>query len=455
MLALLLSSWIASAGPIELILHNPVGRTRPADVCDVRLCTSLVERIDASKTSIDLALYGMRNQTGILSALARARARGVEIRVVVDRDVNGDNYYSSTPQLIAVTGNVQDDEYTDRATAREKKEQFESDTRCKAEPGFQGPPQCIAYDLGDSCVIGVHASREPLNFQGDIMHHKFAVIDGQHVWTGSTNASDSGTGGYNANLVVLVDDAEVASWYTAEFNQMWSERYHKNKALIRPARIKTLSDGTGVAAYFSPQDRPMSNVVRPLLQKATTSVDVAVFFLTHKGATADLIAAHRRGVKVRAILDATAAGNGYTKHEALRLAGIPVKVENWGGKMHAKSAVIDGKILVTGSMNWTSAGEGGNDENTLILRSEALGTQYQQWFDTLWASIDDKWLEGRPAPESRDSGTACTDGVDNDFDHKADDEDPSCGEDPPALPPLPKNTVVPKRGNRCPMAGEL
>ena len=453
----MLALWIslAHAGSVELILNDPVGRTRPADTCDVRLCTSLVERIDAAEHQIDLAIYGLRDQTAVLTALARAKERGVRIRAVVDRDVNGDNYYSSTPDLVALLGEaVHDDELTDRRTQREKRRQGDVQHLCDQPMGFQGPPQCLAFDVGDTCITGVHASREPLEFQGDIMHHKFAVFDGSVVWMGSTNWSNSGTGGYNANLVVVATDRSIANWYTREFEHMWMDNnFHHDKPRNDRGLWTELDDGTKVTGWFSPQDKPMTRAVVPAIQKAKTSIDIAVFFLTHKAVAHELIEAKKRGVKVRVILDATAAGNGYTKHEVLRAAGIPVKVENWGGKMHAKSAVIDGKVVITGSMNWTSAGEGGNDENTLIFESEAMGAQYAAWFEKLWTSIPDKWLKGRPDPESKNSTTACSDGSDNDFDHLADGKDPGCGSNPPPLPELPPVHVYAKRGDTCPEPG--
>ena len=49
------------------------------------------------------------------------------------------------------------------------------------------------------------------------------------------------------------------------------------------------------------------------------------FYLTSKELASALIKAHLRGVKVRVINDATSARNEYTKHEALRAAGIDVK----------------------------------------------------------------------------------------------------------------------------------
>jgi hypothetical protein len=62
----------------------------------------------------------------------------------------------------------------------------------------------------------------------------------------------------------------------------------------------------------------------------------------------------------------------------------------------------------------------------------------------LWDSIDDRWLQENPDPESRDSGTSCCDGSDNDFDGLVDDDDPGCGDDPPPLHPLPPWRIVPK-----------
>ena len=80
------------------------------------------------------------------------------------------------------------------------------------------------------------------------------------------------------------------------------------------------------------------------------------------------------------IVDATSAQNGYTKHEVLRTAGISVKVEDWGGKMHMKSAVIDGRWVIAGSMNWTGAGDRTNDENTLVIDSPRHARQYTQFY---------------------------------------------------------------------------
>ena len=129
---------------------------------------------------------------------------------------------------------------------------------------------------------------------------------------------------------------------------------------------------------------------------------------------------------MRIILDATGATNEYSKHQFLREKGIPVKIENWGGKMHMKSALVDGKHLITGSMNWTSAGESKNDENTLVIMDFHQASKFSSFYNELWTSIDDRWLDDEPRPESFESLFSCKDRIDNDFDKKVDSIDDGC-----------------------------
>lgn len=438
---------VAEEGSIRLILNDPKQYDRPQDICEAEHCKALLGLIEGAQSSIDFAIYGMRNQTVIKNALVAAKERGVKVRGVVDRDLEGQNYYSSTEELVAVIGNVRSDLKADLEIARqEARARYDREPKCKRPDGFEGPLQCLAYDLGDSCLVSAHASREPIEGGAKIMHDKFFIVDERHVWTGSTNISDSGTGGYNANLVTVVESKTLASWYTEEFEQMYKDgRYHGRKPRPKGKKMLKLPEAE-LEVYFSPQESPISSRLRPILRNAQSSIDIAVFFLTHKHVVADLIDAYQRGVRVRVIMDATGAKNGYTKHELLRAAGIAVKVENWGGKMHMKSAVVDSETVITGSMNWTSSGDTKNDENTIIVHSPELAKQYETFFERLWTDIPDTWLTANPDPESKDSTTACTDQVDNDFDHEADGADPGCGDSPPPLPPLPPWKTVQKNG---------
>lgn len=442
-----LTSAVDTESSIQLLCNSPLVFDKPVPTTTSTIGAPLLQAIREARSSIDFAIYGLRRQPDVLNALKAAVARGIVVRGVVDTDVEGKNYYDDVDRLIEPLINIRTDQKIDRQT-QDMRDDFDQTPFWQPPPEFKGPPQCIGYSLPDNqAIIAVHASREPIVFKGDIMHDKFFVIDHQIVWMGSCNVSDSCSGGYNANVASIIKSSVVAQWYTREFEQMYVHgQFHRQK---QPeggsAGMKTkLSDGTELSAFFSPQDNAMERGVRPILQRARKSIDVAVFYLTHKYITADLISAHQNGIQVRVILDATAAKNEYTKHEILRAAGIPVKVENWGGKMHAKAAVVDGKTLIFGSMNWTSAGERSNDENTVIASSDRLAGEFSTYFEMIWKSIDDRWLKENPDPESRDSGNSWRDGVDNDFDKLVDADDPGTGENPPPMKPLPPFFIVPK-----------
>ena len=171
----------------------------------------------------------------------------------------------------------------------------------------------------------------------------------------------------------------------------------------------------------------MQRGVIPLIRSAKKTIDVSIFFLTHNSLSKELVKAHKRGVDVRVMLDATAASNGYSKHKYLREHGISLKVENWGGKMHMKSAVIDRKHIIVGSMNWTKAGETKNDENTIIIKnSKAKAKSLTRKYNVMWNSIPEKWLYSAPIPESLDSESSCFDEIDNDFDNLIDQDEIEC-----------------------------
>jgi phosphatidylserine/phosphatidylglycerophosphate/cardiolipin synthase-like enzyme len=432
----------STAGSVKLYPLSPIGQKGPSDTCDSDACKALLDLIRGAKVKIDFAVYGLRGQTAIFDALADAKRRGIVMRGIVDKDDKDMTYYADTDKLIATIGTVKTDHLHDREKAADQDEYDMADDRCPRPPGFLGPLQCVGYDLGDSCLISSQASIEQLSYDGDIMHDKFFVIDDRYVWTGSANVSDSDITGYSANVVVVLDSPGIAAQYTHELDQMYDQGlFHEDKVAATPQRIQV--GDSWVTAYFPPAPGPMDEL-RYEVQHAKERIDISIFYLTHKQLAGDLIQAHLRGVKVRVIVDATSAKNGYSKHELLRAAGIPVKVENWGGKMHAKACIIDDDVLFAGSMNWTSAGVKDNDENYLKIENRGLVSQYERWYESLWNAIPDKWLTGRPDPESQDSGVACTDKSDNDFDGKKDADDPGCGPNPPPEDPLPPFEIVKK-----------
>lgn len=429
---------IAADGSVRLLLNEP-GFDRPQCSAKSPAGKELLGRINAARVSIDFAIYGIRNQPDVFEALVAAKKRGVRVRGIIDVDEAGKNYYDDSFKLKEAIGSVVTDDVPF------EKDDYNKVTRVvipdwELGPEFKGPKQYLGFSIDASrAIIAIHSSKDEIEEGAGIMHNKFFIFDGECVWTGSVNISDSCSGGYSANVGVLIEHAGIAAEFKDEFEQMYSGR--KFHTLKSPIKHKEYEVREGLATVnFLPQDKSIDRELSERIKNAQKTIDVSVFYLTSKRLAHELISAKKRGVKVRIITDATAACNGYTKHELLRAAGIPVKVENWGGKMHAKACCIDGRRVVAGSMNWTSAGNYSNDENVIFLDSESEGKRYTDYFEKLWASIPDEWLTADPRPESKESGTSATDGVDNDFDGLVDAMDPDCQSQRPLrnenLPPF-------------------
>ena len=82
-------------------------------------------------------------------------------------------------------------------------------------------------------------------------------------------------------------------------------------------------------------------------------------------------------------MDNEQAASEYSEYEKLFTAGIDVKISKNPYYMHNKFVVIDGKIVITGSYNWSDRATNGNDENLLIISSENLASQYESDFIAL------------------------------------------------------------------------
>ena len=419
-------SKLCQADSIRVVVNMPMESSKPLNQCKSQICKILLSNIQSAKRTIDFAIYGLRRQDKILSALINAEKRGVAVRGIVDKDIDNKNYYTDTHLIDKNLKNIKSDHKIDLRTDEYLKRKYKNlkkkwkKGKCKRPLGTKGPLQCFE---GKG-----YASIEEIIFKGDLMHNKFFIFDKRYVWTGSANISDTGTGGYNANIIAFFDSKFLAKYYSTEFNQMFiNGKYHRKKNKLRKKKIETFIENENVNIFFSPQGFAMQRGVIPLIRSAKNTIHVSIFFLTHNSLSKELVKAQKRGVDVRIILDATGASNGYSKHKYLREHGIKLKVENWGGKMHMKSAVIDRKHIIVGSMNWTKAGDTKNDENTIIIKNaESKAKNWIRKYNVMWNSIPEKWLTSDPKPESLDSGSSCYDGTDNDFDNVIDQDEIEC-----------------------------
>ncbi|ADY73233.1 phospholipase D/Transphosphatidylase [Desulfurobacterium thermolithotrophum DSM 11699] len=141
-----------------------------------------------------------------------------------------------------------------------------------------------------------------------------------------------------------------------------------------------------ITPYFSPRGGCTSAIISEI-EHARDYIDVAVFSFTSKPIARALIKAHKKGVKVRVIIDQGTARARNCVGPILEAEGIPVRYKrgSGGGLMHNKYAVIDGKTLITGSFNWTRSAEKRNDENLVVIKNaNEVIKAYKDNFEKLW-----------------------------------------------------------------------
>lgn len=56
--------------------------------------------------------------------------------------------------------------------------------------------------------------------------------------------------------------------------------------------------------------------------------------------------------------------------------------------MHHKFAIVDKKLLITGSANWTIQAFFGNCENIIVLNEPGLVKSFLQEYERLWSKYD-------------------------------------------------------------------
>jgi phosphatidylserine/phosphatidylglycerophosphate/cardiolipin synthase-like enzyme len=143
-----------------------------------------------------------------------------------------------------------------------------------------------------------------------------------------------------------------------------------------------------VEVYYSPEDAPLDRVIG-LYERAQHYIFVSVYGLTSPRAVGALVAAKKRGLDVRLITD-----QGRTQEvkqraalHTLRLAGIPIRINQHDGLMHVKQVVIDDEVNTSGSMNHTTSGNRYNDERMDIITDHAITVKAREKFLAMWNDL--------------------------------------------------------------------
>jgi phosphatidylserine/phosphatidylglycerophosphate/cardiolipin synthase-like enzyme len=320
--------------------------------------------VDGAQRTLDVALYDVRlpGPVGdrVRAALEGAAARGVEVRLIYNRD----------------------------------------DARAgRPLP----PPPRTEPGLLESLTFPT----KPIPGDPDLMHHKYLVRDSADVWTGSTNWTlDSWE--REENVIATVASEGLAAAYAANFAELWRDPVVERSGDQDTGAVRV--GDVSVRSWFCPgHGRALSHRIAEAIGRARERVRIASPVITAGpilGTLAEEISDGR--LDVAGVVDATQVAQVFDQWRANGNAAwkVPLLERIMSGRfagkhstpwgpgtvhdfMHAKVTVADGTVFL-GSFNLSHSGEM-NAENVLEVEDGALA-------DRLAAQID-AWREryaGRP-----------------------------------------------------------
>lgn len=151
---------------------------------------------------------------------------------------------------------------------------------------------------------------------------------------------------------------------------------------IRPDQIQPVTD----QQYF--------NTINDLLKSANRSVHIVMFEIKRyedypnssmNSIIKNLIDLRKNGVDVKIIADEYLTEKSTVDY--LKSNGIDIKFESPDRTTHDKLIIIDGKIVVVGSTNWSYYAIEKNREANVIVYSEDVASQFEKYFEEVWENL--------------------------------------------------------------------
>ncbi len=256
----------------------------------------------------------------------------------------------------------------------------------------------VIYEVFDPVINiltvgGVEVKTDPDELHANT-HNKYAVFDAQdadesndYVWTGSWNATYSGTH-FNAENAITIQDAALATAYRLEFEEMWGGTFSNHKTDNTPHLF--IVGGRRVEQYMSPTDGLQEQITK-IMNSADTDLLFSIYSFTDSVLSTPLIDRFNAGVAVRGVMDSEGADYEYSEYQTLVDAGLDIVRDNVGDGtqdelMHHKYLLADplpgesDPTIVTGSYNWTYTAATYKDENIVIIHDPTItNIFFQEW----------------------------------------------------------------------------
>lgn len=166
-----------------------------------------------------------------------------------------------------------------------------------------------------------------------------------------------------------------------------------NFSLFRRVILGFLVVGAGSPVWAGPAVKPVVNkeylpVLLDLIAGATVSIEFVQLEChgdrTESHIEAALAAAVKRGVQVRGLLDDGVDFNAASV-ERLRALGVDVQPDTSVKMTHSKLVIVDGRLVLLGSTNWTGNSMDNNNETNVLLDDPVLAELFGRYVAALWA----------------------------------------------------------------------
>ncbi|MGH6836626.1 MAG: phospholipase D-like domain-containing protein [Methylocella sp.] len=157
--------------------------------------------------------------------------------------------------------------------------------------------------------------------------------------------------------------------------------------LVLASLLGSLADPAPVIHYAPVENLEQADVA--LIDRAEHDIDIAAYVLTDWPVMSALIRAAQRGVKVRIYMDGGRIGEREPTplfRELLANPEIDVRFKRARSPlMHLKSYQIDGRWLRTGAANFSASGLKRQDNDLLIIESQAAAELFKRRFEAIFA----------------------------------------------------------------------
>lgn len=236
-----------------------------------------------------------------------------------------------------------------------------------------------------------------------LAHDKLLIVDGEHAFAGGLNLDSVALGNHDALIEVAGPAAAAAA---AVFEQDWrraagpleSASTPQPEPRVGPPDVAAAADARWPERLRFAVTRPgcenQHALMLELLAGARRRAWVQMFYLTEPRLVQALVAAHRRGVDVRVIVDPNDYSLGLrmrglpnvAQTTTLRDAGVPLRLyaSRPGEQMHQKTLLVDGQLAFVGSTNWTRQSFRVNTESGYLVDSRAQAEALAARFTEDW-----------------------------------------------------------------------